>query len=134
MDAIRIYRLENYINNIGYVPHNEALEYQKKAQLLLLIEENSKETEYIIPGKLFEYMASKRPIIAIGPEVSDIEKILNQTRSGTYFRYDEAVALRTLLLEHFDAYQTQQLNVDSKGLEAYSRKSLTQQLAQKLLD
>ena len=134
MDAIRIYGLENYINNIGYVPHNEALEYQKKAQLLLLIEENSKETEYIIPGKLFEYMASKRPIIAIGPEVSDIEKILNQTRSGTYFRYDEAVALRTLLLEHFDAYQTQQLNVDSKGLEAYSRKSLTQQLAQKLLD
>ena len=134
MDAIRIYGLENYISNIGYIPHNEVLEYQKKTQLLLLIEENSKETEYIIPGKLFEYMASKRPIIAIGPEVSDIEKILNQTGSGTYFRYDEAAALRTLLLEHFDAYQTQQLNVDSKGLEAYSRKSLTQQLAQKLLD
>ena len=134
MDAVRIYGLENYINNIGYVPHNEALDYQKKTQLLLLIEENSKETEYIIPGKLFEYMASKRPIIAIGPQASDIEKILNQTRSGSYFRYDEAAALRTLLLEHFDAYKTQQLNVDSKGLEGYSRKSLTQQLAQKLLD
>ncbi|MDB4289946.1 glycosyl transferase family 1 [Flavobacteriaceae bacterium] len=132
MDAIRIYRLENYVNTIGYIPHNEALEHQKKTQLLLLIEENSKETEYIIPGKLFEYMASKRPIIAFGPEVSDIEKILNQTRSGTYFRYNEGAALRMLLLEHFDAYQIQQLNVDSKGLEAYSRKSLTQQLAQKL--
>ena len=134
MDAIRIYGLENYINNIGYIPHNEVLEYQKKTQLLLLIEENSKETEYIIPGKLFEYMASKRPIVAIGPQASDIEKILNQTRSGSYFRYDEAAALRTLLLEHFDAYKTQQLNVDSKGLEGYSRKSLTQQLAQKLLN
>ena len=129
MDAVRIYGLENYINTIGYIPHNEVLEYQKKTQLLLLIEEDSKETEYIIPGKLFEYMASKRPIIAIGPQASDIEKILNQTRSGTYFRYDEKEALRTLLLEHFKAYQTQQLNVDSKGLEAYSRKSLTQQLA-----
>jgi len=134
MDAIRIYRLENYINNIGYVPHNEALEYQKKAQLLLLIEENSKETEYIIPGKLFEYMASKRPIIAIGPEASDIEKILNQTGSGTYFRYDERATLRMHILHHFDAYITRKINVDSKGLEAYSRKSLTQQLAQKLLD
>jgi len=130
MDAVRVYGLENYINTIGYIPHNEVLEYQKKTQLLLLIEEDSKETEYIIPGKLFEYMASKRPIIAIGPQASDIEKILNQTRSGTYFRYDERAALRTLLLEHFEAYQTQQLNVDSKGLEAYSRKSLTQQLAQ----
>ena len=68
MDAVRIYGLENYISNIGYVPHNEVLEYQKKTQLLLLIEENSKQTEYIIPGKLFEYMASKRPIIAIGPQ------------------------------------------------------------------
>jgi len=126
--------LENYINNIGYVPHNEALEYQKKAQLLLLIEENSKETEYIIPGKLFEYMASKRPIIAIGPEASDIEKILNQTGSGTYFRYDERATLRMHILHHFDAYITRKINVDSKGLEAYSRKSLTQQLAQKLLD
>ena len=99
----------------------------------MLIEENSKETEYIIPGKLFEYMASKRPIIAIGPAASDIEKILNQTRSGTYFRYDEKEVLRTLLLEHYETYKTQQLNVDSKGLEAYSRKSLTQELAQKLL-
>ena len=134
MDAIQGYGLENYICNIGYVPHNELLEYQKKTQLLLLIEEDSKETEYIIPGKLFEYMASKRPIIALGPDASDIEKILNQTRSGTYFRYDEKTALRSCLLQHFEAYNAKQLYVDSKGLEMYSRKMLTQQLAQKLLN
>jgi len=133
MSAICSFGLESYVCNIGYIPHKDVLEYQKKSQVLLLIEENSKETEYIIPGKLFEYMASKRPIIAIGPAASDIEKILNQTRSGTYFRYDEKEVLRTLLLEHYETYKTQQLNVDSKGLEAYSRKSLTQELAQKLL-
>lgn len=132
LETIQSYGLESYIFTIGYIPHNAVLDYQKKTQLLLLIEEDSKETEYIIPGKLFEYMGSKRPIIAIGPKTSDIETILNQTRSGTYFRYDEAAALRTLLLQHFEAYKTQQLKVDSKGLEAYSRKSLTQQLAQKL--
>jgi F0F1-type ATP synthase gamma subunit len=134
MKTLKIYGLENYIGITGYIPHNTVLEYQKKTQMLLLIEEDSKETEYIIPGKLFEYMGSKRPIIAIGPQSSDIEKILNQTRSGTYFRYDEAAALRTLLLQHFEAYKLQQLHVDSKGLEAYSRRSLTQQLAQKLLN
>lgn len=134
MDSICSFGLENHIHNHGYVSHKEALEFQKNAQMLLLIEENSKETEYIIPGKLFEYMASKRPIIAIGPESSDVEAILNQTYSGTYFRYDEAVALRKLLLQHFEAYKDQQLKVDSKGLDAYSRKSLTQQLAHKLLN
>jgi len=121
--------LEDYICTIGYIPHNAVLEYQRKTQLLLLIEEDSKETEYIIPGKLFEYMASKRPIIAIGPKTSDIETILNQTRSGAYLRYDEAAALRSLLLQHFEAYKAHQLKVDSKRLEAYSRKSLTHELA-----
>jgi glycosyltransferase involved in cell wall biosynthesis len=134
LDTLCSYGLENYISNLGYVSHNDVLEYQRKTQLLLLIEEDSKETEYIIPGKLFEYMASKRPIIAIGPESSDVQAILNQTYSGTYFRYDEAVALRKLLLQHFEAYKDQQLKVDSKGLDAYSRKSLTQQLAHKLLN
>ena len=129
MSAICSFGLESYVCNIGYIPHKDVLEYQKKSQILLLIEENSKETEYIIPGKLFEYMASKRPIIAIGPAASDIEKILNKTRSGTYFRYGDTAALRTLLVQHFEAYKIQELKVDSKGLDAYSRKSLTQQLA-----
>jgi glycosyltransferase involved in cell wall biosynthesis len=133
MDALKRFGLQNHICNRGYVPHNTLLEYQKKTQLLLLIEEDSKETEYIIPGKLFEYMASKRPIIAIGPDVSDIEKIINQTRSGTYFRYDEATPLRAQIAQHFEAYKTKQLFVDSIGLDMYSRKTLTQQLAQKIL-
>ena len=101
--------------------------------MLLLIEENSKETEYIIPGKLFEYMASKRPIIAIGPNTSDIEKIINQTNSGTYFRYDDESLLRTTLMQHFEAFNSQQLLVNSKGLDLYSRKSLTQQLSKVIL-
>jgi hypothetical protein len=42
-------------------PHDEAIAHQKKSQVLL-IEINSKETQ-IIPGKLFEYMVSGRPII-----------------------------------------------------------------------
>ena len=133
MDSICSFGLENHIHNHGYVSHKEALEFQKNAQMLLLIEENSKETEYIIPGKLFEYMASKRPIIAIGPNTSDIEKIINQTNSGTYFRYDDESLLRTTLMQHFEAFNSQQLLVNSKGLDLYSRKSLTQQLSKVIL-
>ena len=48
LNSIRIYGLEAYTNYSGYVSHSEALEYQSRTQLLLLIEENSKETKYII--------------------------------------------------------------------------------------
>jgi hypothetical protein len=134
MDALKRFGLERHIHAMGYVSHASTIECQKKTQLLLLIEEDSKETEYIIPGKLFEYMASKRPILAIGPEASDIEGILNQTKSGTYFRYDAATALRNQLEQHFEAYKLKNLHIDSIGLEHYSRKSLTEQLAQNLLN
>jgi hypothetical protein len=49
----------------------------------LLIEINSKETQSIIPGKLFEYMVSGRPII-IGPNDSDFADIISETNTGVF--------------------------------------------------
>ena len=129
LDSIKAYSLEAHTYCSGYVSHNEALAYLNKTQLLLLIEEDSKETQYIIPGKLFEYIASKRPIICIGPDESDIEDILARSCAGTYFRYSDAELLRLSILNHFDAFKTNELQVDSKGLELFSRKRLTFELS-----
>jgi len=134
LDSIKAFGLDVYTRRIGYISHSEALLYQKNSQLLLLIEEDSKETQYISPAKLFEYMASKRPIIALGPQQSDIEDILTSTCSGTYFKYAEAESLRICLLSHFEAYKSNNLEVNSKGLERYSRKYLTLKLSEKLID
>ena len=134
LQSIKSYGLEAHTNYSGYVSHSEALAYQNKTQLLLLIEEDSKETQYIIPGKLFEYMASKRPIISIGPDVSDIEDILSKSCAGTYFRYKDAELLRLGISNHFEAYKMNDLNVDSKGLGYYSRKSLTLELSKILIN
>ena len=62
---------------------------QKQAQVLLLIEIDSEDTKCIIPGKLFEYMVSNRPIIALGPKESDVERIINETNTGDYFYYND---------------------------------------------
>jgi hypothetical protein len=50
----------------------------------LLIEIDSPETKSIIPGKLFEYMVSNRPIIAIGPNGSDFAEIITETNTGIF--------------------------------------------------
>jgi len=68
--SLEEYNLSQYVNLKGYVPHVEAIKYQIKSQVLLLIEIDSEDTKCIIPVKLFEYMVSNRPILSIGPKRS----------------------------------------------------------------
>ncbi len=129
LKSINKYNLSDYIDNIGYVSHNKSIMFQKKSQLLLLIEINSKDTKCIIPGKLFEYMVSNRPIVALGPKGSDVEKIIKETNTGNYFYYEDYDALKSVLLNHYKAFKNNSLQSHAIGLQKYSRKKLTEQLA-----
>lgn len=129
LQSISEYQLDNYLNNLGYVSHNEAVVEQRKSQVLLLIEINSEDTKSIIPGKLFEYLVSERPIIAIGPKDSDFTSIIKSTNTGVFFTYDQKEALKNLIKSYYNLYLNQNLKVNPVGLQQYSRKKLTEQLA-----
>ncbi len=129
LESIRSFGLDKYLKIQGYVSHLEALELQRKAQLLLLIEIDSPETRCIIPGKLFEYMNAKRPILAFGPQGSDVAQVLQTTETGTYFTYTEYAAIKAQLQAYFDAYQDKTLVVEGRNIVRYSRKNLTASLA-----
>ncbi len=130
LKSIQEHNLSKYCNKTGYVSHSEAIKLQKKSQVLLLIEINSEETNCIIPGKLFEYMVSNRPIIALGPKASDVETIIKETNTGNYFYYDDYHSLKTVILKHYKDFQAKTLQSHPVGLQKYSRKSLTKQLAE----
>lgn len=134
LSTIEKYNLTKYLNNVGYVPHNESVKFQKKAQVLLLIEIDSQDTKAIIPGKLFEYMVSNRPIIAIGPSGSDVETIIKQTNTGDYFYYNAKTALKAKILSHFQAFKFGNLEAKPIGVSQYSRVHLTQKLSKILLE
>lgn len=129
LDALAEFRLNSYVNNLGYVSHKTAVEHQKKSQVLLLVEINSEDTKSIIPGKLFEYMASERPILAIGPEGSDFASIIKETNTGAFFHYDEFDALKERILAYYAAYKEDNLKTYAVSLQQYSRKSLTEKLS-----
>lgn len=129
LDTISEFRLNDFVLNLGYVSHQEAVEHQRKSQVLLLIEINSEDTKSIIPGKLFEYMVSERPIIALGPEGSDFAEIITSTNTGVFFMYDELEQLKELLLKYYNLYKEQNLKVHAVGLQQFSRKSLTEKLS-----
>lgn len=129
LDTISEFKLNDYVLNLGYVSHQEAVQHQRKSQILLLIEIDSEDTRSIIPGKLFEYIVSERPIIAIGPKDSDFAEIITETNTGVFFTYDEKERLKALLLKYYQEYQNQNLKVHAVCLQQFSRKSLTEQLA-----
>ncbi len=126
------YGLTKHINNAGYVNHLESIRFQKKSQLLLLIEIDSEETKCIIPGKLFEYMISHRPIIAVGPKGSDVERIITETNTGNYFSYTDYELLKKVILEHYKAFKEGSVSTHPIGLQKYHRRALTQKLSQLL--
>ena len=129
MASIEAFGLTENIENLGYVAHSEALQLQHNAQVLLLIESDRPETRAIIPGKLFEYLASKRPIIAMGPEGSDVNTILSETKRGRYFTYHNEERLKTYLQELYNTYKNGELVAFSQAVDQYSRPALTERLA-----
>ena len=132
LETISQYGLNLYLNNLGYVSHTEAIAHQRKSQVLLLIEINSEDTKSIIPGKLFEYMVSNRPIIAIGPKDSDFAEIITTTNTGTFFEYFEKRRLKSVILDFYIQFLQGKLQSNGVGLQKYSRKSLTRELVELL--
>ena len=128
LEAIKEFKLNDYVNNLGYISHTKALEHQKRSQVLLLVEINSEDTKCIIPGKLFEYMVSERPIIGIGPDGADFAEIIRTTNTGVCTTYFEKEKLKQALLDYFTEYQRGSLKSNAIGLQQYSRKNLTGQL------
>jgi glycosyltransferase involved in cell wall biosynthesis len=132
LETIEQFGLNSFLNNLGYVSHAEAVAHQRKSQVLLLIEINSEETKSILPGKLFEYMVSERPILAIGPKDSDFAEIINNTNTGVFFEYSEKAKLKQTIQEYYNQFLVGKLQSHAVGLQQYSRKNLTQQLVELL--
>lgn len=129
LDTIKEFKLESCTTNMGYVTHHESLIQMRTSQVLLLVEIDSDDTKAIIPGKLFEYMAAERPILAIGPEDSDFFEIIKQTNTGRIALYSEKDKIREILLAYFEQYKSKELKVHGMGLQYFSRKRLTEKLA-----
>lgn len=126
--TIDSFGLKDSVLNLRYLPHEEAIKHQKSSQVLLLIEIDSIETRGIIPGKLFEYMVSERPILALGPESSDIEPIIRKTNTGLFFEYHQKEELKAAIVHYYKQYKGADLKSHPVGLQEFSRCNLTKKL------
>ena len=122
--------LQSHIHFSGYVPHHEVFDFYSKADALVLILTDTKNAKGNIPGKLFEYLATGLPVLALGDPRGDSSEILTNAGAGAVLSHGDQLAMRLALRT---LYQTEGYSQAIGSLEAYSRKTGSKQVAE-LLD
>jgi glycosyltransferase involved in cell wall biosynthesis len=117
---------------IEYVPHTEAVKLQQQSQVVLLVINNSPNSRTIIPGKLFEYLGSGRPLLVIGPKESDSAKVIGMTRGGVVHEHDDVTGLTSRIIEYYHLYKSGNLHGNAEGLQQFTRENLAGEFAKVL--
>jgi hypothetical protein len=134
VDSINQFGLGRYLNLISQKPYKEVLADTHAAQILLLPIDNFEGAKWVITGKVFEYLAVKRPILCIAPTDGDAAYVINSTGAGKVFGFTDVQGIKQQLIQWYEEFKSGRLNVSSKGIELYSRKKLTGDLVTILND
>jgi len=130
IEDIKANGLEEFLQLQAFVPHEDAIGQMKSAAVLLLCvyEEN----KFIVTGKLFEYLASNRPILFTGAKDGDAAQIVLETESGPVFSRTEVSAIKRRLVLLFDQFERGEGQMKPNRLEKYSHRQLSKQIAEEL--
>mgnify|MGYP001120887334 CR=1 FL=1 len=99
---IEKYGLSDVVKQYGIISRQISFEKQMESQVLLLPKWEDKKEHGAIAGKLFEYLAARRPILATGGHSDAVTQILKETNAGIDAHTVEDIknALRKLYTEY----------------------------------
>jgi len=119
--------LQDVVEVLGYCPYKKCLQYQIESDVLLLTRSNEQGNEVIIPAKLFEYLAVKKPILALVPRNGEAARLIHETKSGIVVSPDDKEKISESILEMYSKFKYNSLgiNKESLALDIYDRKYLT---------
>jgi glycosyltransferase involved in cell wall biosynthesis len=109
---------------IPYVNHMDAIRYMMESSVLLLIIPDHRSNKSIITGKLFEYLASAKPVLCIGPSDGDAADILGNTGHGKSADYNDTEGISTIIEEYCNPEKETELLAPPE----FSREHLTEKL------
>jgi glycosyltransferase involved in cell wall biosynthesis len=132
-ESLEKHGLTSCVEKIDYVPHGEALQLSSASAVLLLLINDTPNSLGIIPGKVFEYLATRRPILCIGPRDGDSAQIVTQTKAGYVVDFGDDSELQKAIHELFRMYSESDVQQSDAIIEQFSRKALTADIA-RLLD
>ena len=118
------------VYDLGYQHHARAVDEQRKASLLILPLRKEPEYKAVLPGKLFEYLASYRPILGIGQPDGAMSMILDSTRTGVVFDWEDKEAIAKYIDECWEKHLEGCLRVEGSDISQFTRRNLTRRMAQ----
>jgi glycosyltransferase involved in cell wall biosynthesis len=127
-EAISTFELDQFVEYRPYIPHREVPRAMQEARILLLFINKTAKANIILTGKLFEYLASRRFVFAIGPKGGELEAILENTKSGQLIDFNDQKSIKSLFVRLFSHYLQDvpaELNNDP---DMFSRRTLTQKM------
>ena len=104
LQDIRSFGLGNMVLVEEFVPHIEATKKMHLSSMLLFVIPQSDNNKLITTGKLFEYMASRTPMLSIGPVAGDAAKLINEAGRDKMVDYYDKDAIKNLILKYYQKW------------------------------
>lgn len=128
-ESLKEHGLSDNAQRIDYMPHSEIVKAMAQSPILLLPLNNTPNNKGVLSGKLFEYLAAKRPIFGVGMPDGDAAQILNETQAGSMCDFDDYEGTKKAVLSLYKKYKNNQLTISSSSIDKYSRKSCAKEYA-----
>lgn len=129
---IEEYRLAAVVRQYGVVSREVSFEKQRESQLLLQLNYEDEKEKGLYSGKIFEYLAARRPILATGGFGNDVvEALIDETNSGNYCPKTEDI--KKALRQSYSEYKSHG-KVSYKGnvekISKYSYREMARKFAE----
>lgn len=130
LESIRKAGLGDYLTDLGYIDHNKAVMQQRKASVLILPIREEPETKAILPGKLFEYLAARRPVLGVGTGEGAMAEVLKETGAGQIFDWDDRAGISDYVERLWSAFRSGEVMTATADIEKYSRRMTTRKMVE----
>ena len=133
VESLNVRGLSGNVENLGYLPHSQTVELQRSANVLMLPLRQEPEYAKALPGKIFEYMAARRPVLGIGQEGGAAATMLSDSGAGVMYDWDRTEPLRSFIDASWERHLQGTDGPCTGNIAAYSRLELTRRLAEEVL-
>ena len=132
--VIDSYNLNGIVSLMPYMKHKECLLELIKSDALLLIEPSGPGAEAFYTGKVFEYMNTKRPVLASIPEHGAAAQLITDTKTGLVSDFNDIETTKKNLIELYNCWTngTNPVNPVVDEVKKFERKELTKALVEVL--